>query len=193
MTPSVAPAQSASDSAAPTSASASPATSPSGRCGSRCASRAAAAISCVTNATISSRIAATSAANRSPCVRACRCSTRQASGCRAVWVKNARSPDQSCPSADSPGRTPARTASVRARASRPMQALKRSSFEFRYRYTSGLDTPASSAISSIDAAMYPRLPKTLTAASSICCSRTARGIRLVFPAPMRISVRSVRR
>jgi hypothetical protein len=38
-------------------------------------------------------------------------------------------------------------------ASRRMHAVKRSSFEFRYRYTNGLDTPASSAISSIDAAM----------------------------------------
>src|SRR3954453_3667317 len=66
-----------------------------------------------------------------------------------------------------------------------MHAVKRSSLEFRYRYTNGFDTPASSAISSIEAAMYPRRPKISTAASSICCSRTARGIRLLFTTPMR--------
>ena len=42
----------------------------------------------------------------------------------------------------------------------------------------GLEMPASSAISSIDAAWKPRREKTRTAASSICCSRTARGSRL---------------
>ncbi len=45
----------------------------------------------------------------------------------------------------------ARTAVVSAAASRRMQAVKRSSLEFRYRYTNGLDTPARSAISSIEA------------------------------------------
>lgn len=80
LTPGVVLAQSASDSAAPTRASATPATSLSGRSGSRCASRAATTISWVTNSTMSARIAATSEANGSPWVRACRCSTDQASG-----------------------------------------------------------------------------------------------------------------
>ncbi|GFN04745.1 hypothetical protein Smic_33010 [Streptomyces microflavus] len=46
-----------------------------------------------------------------------------------------------------------------------------------------METPASSAISSIEAARYPRCPKVCTAASIICRSRTARGIRLLFTAP----------
>lgn len=88
----------------------------------------------------------TSVANGSPCVRACRCSTAQPSGFSAVCVKNARSPAHSCRSAKSPGSTPDCTAATSAFASRWMQAVKSSSLEFRYRWTSGLDTSASSAI-----------------------------------------------
>lgn len=58
------------------------------------------------------------------------------------------------------------------------QAANVSSFEPRYMYSSGLDTRARSAISSIEAAWYPWSEKTSTAASSICCSRTFRGSRL---------------
>jgi len=56
--------------------------------------------------------------------------------------------------------------------------MNRSSLAPRYAYTIGLEIPACSAISSIEAAWKPRLEKTRTAASSICCSRTARGRRL---------------
>ncbi|GGV26604.1 hypothetical protein GCM10010245_43670 [Streptomyces spectabilis] len=44
-----------------------------------------------------------------------------------------------------------------------------------------METPANSAISSMEAARYPRCPKVRTAASSICRSRTARGIRFCRP------------
>ena len=62
--------------------------------------------------------------------------------------------------------------------SRCRQATNSSSLVPRYAYTMGLEMPASSAISSMLAAWKPRREKTLTAASSICCSRTARGRRL---------------
>lgn len=142
----------ASDSAAPTRAWARPATSRSPSSGSSWASRAAAAISSVTKATRSARIVATSRAKGSPLVRAWLCSTAQPSGCSAVCVKKAPSPSQSWRSGGVAGSTPWRTARTSAAASRRMQAVKRSSLEFRYRYTKGLDTPASSAMPSMEAA-----------------------------------------
>jgi hypothetical protein len=48
--------------------------------------------------------------------------------------------------------------------------------------------PASSATSSIDAAWNPRREKTRTAASSICCSRTARGNRLNEEATILVTI-----